>query len=177
MLDYDLGRPASRTMPSCGSCTRCLDACPTGALVAPGVLDANRCISYLTIENRKAIPSELRPAIGQRVFGCDVCQEVCPWNKAETSKLTAESQHSVLDLKNILEMDKETFWECFRGSPIWRATPEGLARNAAVVLGNLRDPAALDYTRKMAQQHPSPLAREHLLWATGQYNAFNVMKK
>ncbi|MBN2006624.1 MAG: tRNA epoxyqueuosine(34) reductase QueG [Anaerolineae bacterium] len=164
-----------RGMPDCGSCTRCLEVCPTQALIAPGVLDARRCLSYLTIENRGAIPVELRPALGDSVFGCDLCQDVCPWNQKAQRKSAGSPEnhteapaHATLDLLSLLAMTPETFRARFRDTPIWRATPEGLARNAAVVLGNQKDPAARAGLTETAIRHPSALVREHALWALEQ---------
>ena len=156
--------------PRCGTCTRCLDACPTGALVAPGVLDARRCIAYLTIEHRGAIPVALRPLIGDRVFGCDTCQDVCPWNRrpllahaGATVPLTA-----TLDLPELLALDKAAFRVRFRHTPLWRATWRGLARNAASVLGNRADPAARPALARAAASHPDAMVREHAAWALAQ---------
>ncbi len=167
LVSVDLQVGAKKAMPTCGTCARCLDACPTGALVAPGIVNANRCLSYLTIENRGEIPMELRHALGNHVFGCDICQDVCPWNTRLVRKdqFPLESHHALLDLDEALELDAEGFRQRFRKSPLWRATLEGLARNAAVVLGNQHDAAVADYVKKKAAAHPSPLVREHLLWA------------
>jgi len=163
---------AVAVVPSCGSCTRCLDACPTQALVAPGVLDARRCLSYLTIENRGAIPPDLRPALGNFVFGCDICQDACPWNKKALEKsagsseaFTEEPAQRTLDLPSLLTMSDETFRARFRRTPLWRATPAGLARNAAVVLGNQRNPATREALVEASRQHPSAVVRDHALWA------------
>lgn len=154
-------------MPDCGSCTRCLDACPTGALVAPRQLDARRCLSYLTIEHRGAIPESLRPKMGDWLFGCDVCQQVCPWNRKPLTRHAVEPSppHASLYLPDLLMSEPEAFRARFRQTPIWRATPVGIARNAAVVLGNRGDPAALPYLRRAERAHPSPLVREHAAWA------------
>jgi epoxyqueuosine reductase len=156
--------------PSCGSCTRCIDACPTGALVSPGVLDARRCLSYLTIENRGPIPEEFRPALGDRVFGCDICQDVCPWNRKprQAHERGPLPKHATLSLVDTLMIDAQTFRQRYRHTPIWRATPEGLARNAAVVLGNLGDPAAIPHLVRAAEHHPSERVREHAAWALDQ---------
>jgi epoxyqueuosine reductase len=157
------------SLPSCGTCNRCLEPCPTGALVAPGLLDARRCLSYLTIEHRGAIPEALRPALGERLFGCDRCQEVCPWNRRSPGpdSSVAAPPHATLYLPDLLTLDAEGFRARFRRTPIWRATPEGLARNAAVVLGNLGDPQALPLLERTLQEHPSSLVREHAAWAVG----------
>ncbi|MFN2285598.1 MAG: tRNA epoxyqueuosine(34) reductase QueG, partial [Anaerolineae bacterium] len=142
LLGLDLAPTPAPDLPSCGNCTRCIDACPTGALVAPGVLDARRCIAYLTIEHRDAIPEDLRPLLGDRVFGCDTCQEVCPWNRKPLAAHTNAPAPSTatLDLPALLTMDEAEFRARFCHTPLWRATWQGLARNAAVVLGNRKDP-------------------------------------
>lgn len=158
---------AQQTMPTCGTCTRCMDACPTGAIIAPHVIDARRCLSYLTVEHRGPIPVAYREAIGMRLFGCDTCQEVCPWNRqALISHAGAPAGASAaLYLPELLTMDTETFRARFRHTSIWRATPEGLARNAAVVLGNLGDAAARPALTAASAHHPSSLVREHAAWA------------
>ena len=125
----------------CGTCRRCIDACPTGAIIAPGVVDARRCIAYHTIENRKAIPEDLQPLFGDWVFGCDVCQEVCPWNSnaRETSfrDFHPRPGHASLDLEGLDAIDETTFKKRFAGSPIRRATLSGMQRNACIVARNL----------------------------------------
>lgn len=124
----------------CGKCRRCLDACPTGALVEPYRLDARRCISYLTIELRGSIPDEFRPAIGDRLFGCDACQEVCPWNRRAPCSvepaLRPREGMNPIELAPLWEMDDEAFRRRFRHTPLWRAKRRGILRNAAIVLGN-----------------------------------------
>jgi epoxyqueuosine reductase len=162
--------PSARTLPTCGSCTACLEACPTGALVAPGVLDARRCLSYLTIEKRGAIPEALRSSLGERVFGCDTCQDVCPWNRKALRQLRDEAapESAALYLPDLLTIDEEVFRLQFRRSPVWRATPVGLARNAAVVMGNLGDAAARPHLDMAAMEHPNVLVREHAAWALRQ---------
>lgn len=167
LLGLDLEPTPAPHLPDCGDCTRCIDACPTGALVAPGMLDARRCIAYLTIEHRGAIPAELRPLLGDRVFGCDTCQEVCPWNckpLAAHAGLHAPPM-ATLDLPELLTMSETDFCARFRQTPLWRATWQGLARNAAVVLGNRQDPAARPILAHAAATHPSALVREHAAWA------------
>jgi len=169
LVDRDLLPTPAPNFPTCGSCTRCLEACPTGALVAPGVLDARLCLSYLTIEHRGAIPESLRPLLGERVFGCDLCQEVCPWNRRRKTATPAPSEastrHATLALPELLREEPEVFRVRFHSTPLWRATPEGLARNAAVVLGNLGDPTAVPALEWAATCHCSPLVREHAAWA------------
>lgn len=123
----------------CGTCRACLDACPTGALVAPYVLDARRCISYLTIELRGPIPSELRPAIGNWFFGCDICQEVCPWNRRARPTALPElgpCYGTQVELAPLFYCSDEQFRRLFAGTALWRAKRRGLLRNAAIVLGN-----------------------------------------
>lgn len=154
---------------TCGQCVRCIDACPTGAIVAPYLIDNRRCISYLTIENRGPIPRELRPLIGDWVFGCDICQEVCPVNrKAAPSQEPAFQRRglSTLELTFVLSMTQEEFLERFRGSPIKRAKLEGLKRNACVVLGNLGDVSAVPALAR-ALGKEAPLVRGHAAWALG----------
>jgi epoxyqueuosine reductase len=138
-LDFST-RPPDFSHDPCGNCRACLDACPTGALVAPHQLDARKCISYLTIEHRGDTPEELRSAIGNRIFGCDACQEACPWNRQTPA--TAEKAFNPREGMNPVEpaelqnIDEETFRRRFRGTPIWRAKCEGIRRNAAIVQKN-----------------------------------------
>jgi epoxyqueuosine reductase len=130
----------------CGGCTMCLDACPTGALIEPYHLDSNRCISYWTIEHRGEIPAAMRPQLGEWVFGCDVCQEVCPWNRrrhalapADHEEMRLPPERRELDLAALLDLSREEYVERFRGSPMKRAKREGLQRNAAIALANRRE--------------------------------------
>ena len=158
----------------CGSCTRCLDACPTGALAAPRVLDARRCISYLTIELRGSIPMELREAVGGLVYGCDICQDVCPWNVRFARDLPNDSAFAARDAvasrdsrtlaRELLGMTPDRFNRAFRGSPMKRAKLRGLKRNAAVVLGNVGSPADADVLTA-ALEDEEPIVREHAAWA------------
>ncbi len=131
----------------CGSCRACLDACPTGALVAPYQLDARRCISYLTIELRESVADELRPAMGEWVFGCDVCQDVCPWNGRAPTSLNRSFQPTgaggALELAGLFWLDDEVFRRRFRQTPLWRARRRGVLRNAAIALGNRPTEAGL----------------------------------
>ncbi|MFC1660062.1 tRNA epoxyqueuosine(34) reductase QueG [Gemmatimonadota bacterium] len=158
----------------CGSCRACLDVCPTGALLgrdrsgAP-VLDARRCISYLTIELKGSIPTEFRPAIGNRIFGCDICQEVCPWNQ-RFARPTGDPAYQPRpgtdgpDLVELMGLTEEEFAQWFSGSPVKRAKRRGFLRNVAVALGNWRDPAALPALRR-ALGDGEPLVSEHAAWA------------
>jgi epoxyqueuosine reductase len=152
----------------CGKCTRCLDACPTQAFAAPGVVDARRCISYQTIENKGIIPRELRAGIGERIYGCDVCLEVCPWNRfAQAGRrllLAARDEIASLPLREILELTPERFAEIFCRTPIKRVKLVGLLRNACVVAGNLGDATLLDPLLRLAA-HENPLVRVHAVWA------------
>jgi epoxyqueuosine reductase len=155
------------SLPGCGSCTRCIEACPTGAIVAPGVIDARRCLAYLTIEYRGPLPETSRPLLGDHVFGCDTCQEVCPWNRKplQVHAGTPAPSTATLYLPELLTLSEEHFRSRFRSLSLWRATRDGLARNAAVVLGNLGDPAARPHLAQAAQEHPSAIVREHAVWA------------
>ncbi|MBX7072425.1 MAG: tRNA epoxyqueuosine(34) reductase QueG [Pirellulales bacterium] len=154
----------------CGTCRACLDACPTGAFVAPYVLDARRCISYLTIELRGPVPSDLRPGMGDWVFGCDVCQEVCPWNQhaplSIDSNLAPRADLDPLDLTELFSQDEQAFRQRFRGSPIWRAKRRGLLRNAAVVLGNQKLGSAIG-ALTLGLDDPEALVRGACAWALG----------
>ena len=180
ITDLEL-EPDPPSKKSCGSCVRCIDACPTGAIVAPYVIDNTRCISYQTIENRGAIPVELRPLMLDWVFGCDICQEVCPVNRKE--KPTGEPNFGrrnppVADLVEILEMTEAQFLERFAGTPVMRAKRVGLQRNACVALGNLNAGEAVPaLTRALIQG--DPLVRSHAAWALGQIGgavAINALK-
>ena len=154
----------------CGSCTRCLSACPTGALPAPFTLDARRCISYLTIEHRGSIPEDLRPAIGDRIFGCDDCLAACPWNRfaREGSILRAHHRADLArpDLVEWLELDDAAFKSRFAGTPLLRTKRRGLLRNVCVALGNVGDARALPALRRAALD-PEPLIADHAAWAIG----------
>ena len=153
----------------CGSCTACLDVCPTRAIVAPYQLDARRCISYLTIEQRGAIPLELRAAIGNRIFGCDDCQLFCPWNKfaraADVEDFNVRHELDGTDLVRLFAWS-ETEWRAkTEGSALRRAGYEGWLRNVAVALGNAPTDAAVVAALRSRSEHLSPLVREHVHWA------------
>ena len=158
---------------SCGACTRCIDACPTGALVAPGVLDARTCVSFHTIENRGAIPMHLRPAIGEWLFGCDDCQDACPVNRRLARGRLAELRATSVDdawppLLPILAMDDDAFRMRYRHTAIWRTKRRGLQRNACIVLGNLRDPIAAPALATVAvDPRADHVVRGHAAWALG----------
>jgi len=149
----------------CGTCRRCIDVCPTRAIVAPYRLDARLCISYLTIELKGAIPAELRPLIGDHVFGCDDCLEVCPWNRFAKLSAAHEFQRREMPaLTEFLSWDEQRFRDFFRGTPIYRIKRRGFLRNVCVVLGNIGDASALPALER-ASRDAEPLVREHATWA------------
>ncbi len=154
----------------CGKCDRCIRTCPTGAIIAPYVLDARRCISYLTIELRNSIPQSLRPLIGNRIFGCDDCQEVCPWNRfaaANTSKEFYPNEGILMpDLAPLARITPEEFKKRFKSSPVLRATRDGFVRNVAIALGNSGKDQAVPVLEE-ALKDESPLVRAHAAWALG----------
>jgi epoxyqueuosine reductase len=171
LTGVELAYDAERETDHCGTCTACLDACPTDAFTAPYVLDARRCISYTTIELREAIPDELRGGHGDWVFGCDVCQDVCPWNrKAPTTEEIAFAplgESNPLDLVALFDLDDEAFRRRFRHTPLWRAKRRGLLRNAAIVLGNQRAVGAVAALER-GSTDGEPLVREACAWALAQ---------
>jgi epoxyqueuosine reductase len=166
----DLELPADEPFEAdhCGSCTACLEACPTQAFTAPYQLDATRCISYLTIEQRGEIPSDLRPGLGDWLFGCDVCQDVCPWNRkveeAIEQSLWPAAGANPVDLISLFSLGDEEFRARFRRTPLWRSKRRGILRNAAIVLGNQRCVAATEALQK-GLNDPEPLVREACAWA------------
>ena len=176
-LDLDLPRDQSSTA-HCGSCSACMPACPTGAIVGPYRLDARRCISYLTIELAGSIPLEFRRAIGNRIFGCDDCQLACPWNKF--ARPTAEKDFAVrhgLDhsqLADLFSWSEAQFLERTRGSAIRRVGYERWLRNIAIALGNAPTSAALIESLQSRAQHSSPVVREHVQWALAQHRSVPV---
>ena len=154
---------------TCGQCSRCIPACPTDAIVSPYVVDNRRCISYLTIEHKGAIPIELRASMGNRVFGCDICQEVCPVNrkaKATGDPNFGRADLAAVDLIELLEMTDEQFRQRFAGTPIMRAKRVGMQRNACVALGNAGDSSAVPALARALRSAP-PLVRQHAAWALG----------
>ena len=189
-LDLEPDAPSKKT---CGACVRCIDACPTGAIVAPYVIDNARCISYQTIENRGPIPLELRPRMLDWVFGCDICQDVCPvnrkavpagssmWDREASGEgpldgtaegpVKAEAGQpqglTALDLLELAEITEQEFHNRFRGTPVMRAKHAGIRRNACVALGNIGDPAAVPVLRRVLGS-AEPLVRGHAAWALGQ---------
>jgi epoxyqueuosine reductase len=173
LTDVELEYDDAQTIDHCGTCTACLDACPTQAFVAPYVLDSRRCISYLTIELRESMPAELRAGVGDWVFGCDVCQDVCPWNRrapvSDEADLQPSGETRPLELIPLFAMSDADFRTRFRHSPIWRTKRRGLLRNAAMVLGNQRYrdgmPALVNGLRD-----DEALVRGACAWALGQIN-------
>jgi epoxyqueuosine reductase len=178
LIDLELEPDTPFEADRCGTCTRCIDACPTSAIVEPRLLDATRCISYLTIEAKGAIPLERREEIGDRVYGCDICQDVCPWNVSFARDATnaAFAPRSALlgrarDVsRKILEMSVDEFRSTLMGSPIKRAKLRGLKRNAAVVLGNTGDDDDVP-ALKSSLDDADDLVREHASWAIGRIDA------
>jgi epoxyqueuosine reductase len=166
-----LGLPADLPQPArCGSCQRCITACPTGAITQPHRLDARRCISYLTIELKGSIPLELRPLIGDRIYGCDDCLEACPWNRfAAASREAAFAAGPAVGtrLRDYLALDDAGFRELFRRSPIKRIKRRGFLRNVCVALGNVGDESDLPVLERAAID-PEPLIAEHAAWAIRQ---------
>jgi len=152
----------------CGTCSRCLDQCPTQALTRGYLLDARLCVAFLTIEHRGVIPAELRPQMGSWIFGCDVCQEVCPWNeKLVRRNGTPDREALVPYLPDILLLDEPGFRSRFRHSAIRRAQRDGFLRNVTVALGNTRNPSAVGPLRHVLHHDSSPLVRSHAAWALG----------
>jgi epoxyqueuosine reductase len=153
----------------CGTCSACIDACPTGAIVGPYQLDARRCISYLTIELKSSIPVELRPLLGNRIYGCDDCQVVCPWNRfaQATSEPDFHVRHGLDDIEliSLLRWSEQDFHDKLRGSAIHRIGYEQWLRNVAVALGNAPPSEAIVSALREKTHHPSPLVREHVEWA------------
>jgi epoxyqueuosine reductase len=158
----------------CGKCTRCMDACPTKAFPAPGVVDARRCISYQTIENRGIIPRELRKAIGSRIYGCDTCLEVCPWNRfARAGRgmiLASRGDIAKVPLRELLALTAARFAELFRGTAIKRVKLAGLLRNACVAAGNSGNSSLVEPLLRLVS-HESATVRAHAVWAVGRLGA------
>jgi epoxyqueuosine reductase len=179
LVDLDLFPDTPFEADRCGTCTRCLDACPTDAFVESRVLDATRCISYLTIELKGAIPGDLREQMGAHIYGCDVCQDVCPYNVKFARELRepAFGPRAIIGdrdaqslARELLTMDDDAFRASFRSSPIKRAKRRGLLRNAAVVLGNIGDEGDMPALARAAEDH-DPLVRQHAAWAIEQIAA------
>lgn len=169
LIELELTPDAPFEADRCGTCKRCIDACPTGALESERVLNANRCISYLTIELKGAIPEDLRAPMGELVYGCDICQDVCPWNvsfarSSTPAFLNPRDDLASPDLRELLALDDEGFRTVFRKSPVKRTKRRGLARNIAVAMGNSGNPEYIPALESAAQD-ADPLVREHADWA------------
>ena len=165
LLGFDLDPDPPFVTDQCGTCTRCLDACPTHCILPDRTLDAARCISYLTIELKDSIPEDLRPLMQEWIFGCDICQQVCPWNRFAPEADPAFQK--LIPLRNLTEdlhLTPEAFNSIFKDSPIKRTKRRGYLRNVAVALGNQCDPSALP-ALESALEDPEPLVREHVTWA------------
>jgi epoxyqueuosine reductase len=172
LTDIELMYDMPHETDHCGTCRACLDACPTDAFPQPYVLDASRCISYLTIELREAVPADLRFGMGEWVFGCDLCQDVCPWNGRAALSREADFEpragNNPLDLIALFELDDVGFRQRFRHTPLWRPKRRGLLRNAAIVLGNCPTPVALPALCR-GLEDCEPLVRGACAWALGRY--------
>ena len=165
LLDLELEPDPPFTTDHCGTCTRCIEACPTDCILPDRTIDASRCISYLTIELKDNIPSELRNKMGNWVFGCDICQMVCPWNRFAGEGDSAFGNHNpTVDLIEELSISSQEFNQRFKGTPVKRAKRRGYLRNAAVALGNTGNMHALPVLQN-ALNHEEPLVREHAQWA------------
>ena len=171
-VDLDLDADAPFEADRCGTCTRCLEACPTGAIVEPRLLDATRCISYLTIETKGGIPLDLRESVGELIYGCDICQDVCPWNVSFARDLSLDAlsprNSTIFDARalarNYLSMTADEFRAEFKGSAMKRARLRGLKRNAATVLGNVGTPDDLALLSHAADD-PDEMIQDHARWA------------
>jgi epoxyqueuosine reductase len=158
-----------------------MDACPTQCIHSDHTIDARRCISYLTIENKGMIPLELREKIGRRIFGCDVCQAVCPWNRKPDDssvflEFQAKSESNIwFDLTRIVTLTSLEFKENFKNSPVLRAKRNGLIRNACVVLGNTRSDEAIPYLSRLLREEPVPMIRCHAAWGLGRINSSGAL--
>lgn len=178
LTDLEL-EPDEPLQKSCGTCSRCIPACPTGAIVAPYVIDARRCISYLTIECRGPIPRDLRPLVGDWLFGCDLCQEVCPVNQdvlASNRHTLRRTGFSAIELLPLLSISQEDFSAKYKSSPIKRAKRAGLQRNACVALGNIGDRKAVPALGHALQEADSPLVRSHAAWALGRLGGTEAIR-
>jgi epoxyqueuosine reductase len=170
LLDLELSPSEAPVAPGCGECQRCLDACPTGAFVGPHQLDARRCISYLTIELKGAVPRDLRPLMGQHVFGCDICQDVCPWNHsrhlpARDPELGRHAALQAPELVELLFLGSAAYRKLVAGTALSRVSRARLSRNAAIALGNSHHPSAEAPLSRALLTHTSDLVRAHAAWA------------
>lgn len=173
LLGIELEPDQPFTYDRCGSCTRCLEACPTQCILPDRTIDARRCISYLTIELKGAVPPELRPQLGEWVFGCDVCQQVCPWNlrfapRAGDPAFTPREGVPEPDLLEEISLSPQAFNRKFKDSPVKRARRRGYLRNVAIALGNQSDISTVDILARVLAEEAEPLVRAHVAWALGQ---------
>jgi epoxyqueuosine reductase len=176
-LTSDLPFEADR----CGSCTRCIDSCPTQCILPNRTIDAGKCISYLTIEKRGDIPQELRGFMGSWIFGCDICQDVCPWNLRFASPSSEDAFHprpflSMPELTDFLPLTEEQYRTNLKNSPLKRAKHVGLKRNSAVAAGNTKTPETIALLTELLLDHPESVIRSHSAWALGQFKASEAMK-
>ena len=171
--DLPLSQPAED---NCGTCRSCIDICPTNAIIAPYILDSRRCISYLTIELKGVIPVEYRKAIGNRVYGCDDCQIVCPWNSyaVKTDDPDFQQRQDMIKLIDLIQMNQEMFSKRFKGSPIKRIKRRGLLRNVAIALGNSGNQQAIPILIKVLNDE-EPLIRAHVVWALGELSRSEII--
>ena len=173
-LELNIDEPLKK---NCGNCVRCIDDCPTGAIVAPYVIDNSKCISYLTIELKGVIPRDMRPLLGDWIFGCDICQDICPVNrKAEfgtTREFEKRQGFEFTELLPVLDMDQETFSKIYKNSPIKRAKLNGLKRNVCVALGNSGDSRAIEPLSKILKNSDSVL-KIHAAWALGRIGGMSA---
>jgi epoxyqueuosine reductase len=173
LTDRELAYDPPHELEHCGTCRACLDACPTGAFPEPYVLDATRCLSYLTVELRSSVPLALRSEIGDWVFGCDICQEVCPWNRRAPASselaFAPAPESNPASLADLLALTESDFRTRFRRTPLWRAKRRGLLRNAALVAGSQRVPELIDALIR-GLSDPEPLVQDACAWALGRYD-------
>ena len=173
LVDIELKADVPFTRVDCGTCTSCIEACPTEAIIADRTVDARLCISYLTIENKGEIPAELRPKIGNHIFGCDICQDVCPWNKDSPESVEQgfkpRKGNAATDLTELMTMDQAAFSKRFRKSPVKRTKRKGLLRNVAVALGNWANADAIP-ALGIGLNDIEPVVRSHSAWALGRIN-------
>lgn len=173
LIDRELAPDQSFATSHCGTCTACLDACPTDAFPGPGWLDSRRCISYLTIELRGPVPNEMRTGVGDWLFGCDICQEVCPWNRKAPVATLAPLLPPSLDLETILRLSPEDFRSQFSGTALERTGYDGLRRNAAIVAGNLGARSAMPALRALVNDQSSTV-QEAAAWAIAKIEASGI---
>ncbi|MFH0952613.1 MAG: tRNA epoxyqueuosine(34) reductase QueG [Patescibacteria group bacterium] len=172
LVDQEIGNNQNKVIGSCGQCRRCIDTCPTKALVEERVLDANKCLAYQTIEQKGSIPAEIRPLMKNRIFGCDICQEICPWNKKAKPTIFGQEnvdwQQAAPPLLSIVNLTATEFRRRFAGTPVLRARRAGFQRNVIVALGNWGDKRGVPAIEKAIKEDPSEMVREHARWARGQ---------